>query len=49
MTMPHERVRALRWALELFLALREDSSIPASLVARAAALAPAYPTPQTLH
>jgi len=48
MTMPHERMRSLRWGLELLQALQADPSIPLALVARAAALAQTYPTAQTL-
>lgn len=48
MTMPHERMRSLRWGWELQQALHKDLSLLASLVARAEALAQTYPTPQTL-
>ena len=48
MTLPHERMRSLRWGWELLQALQEDSSIPPSLAARAAALALSYPTPEVL-
>ncbi len=48
MTMPHERMRSLRWGWELLQALQTDSSIPPALAARAATLARTYPTPQTL-
>ncbi len=48
MTMPHERMRSLRWGWELLQTLQTDSSVPPALVACAAALAQSYPTPQTL-
>jgi hypothetical protein len=48
MTMPRERMRSLRSGWELLKALQTDSSMPPALVARAAALAQSYPTPQTL-
>jgi hypothetical protein len=43
MTMPHERMRSLRWGWEFLQALQTDPSIP-----RAATLAQTYPTPQSL-
>ena len=48
MTMPHERMRSLRWGWELLQAIQTDPSIPSALVVRAAALAQTYPTPQAL-
>lgn len=48
MTMPHERMRALRWGWELLASLRTDSSIPHALVERAVNLAQTYPTPTAL-
>jgi hypothetical protein len=48
MTMPHERMRSLRWGWELLRALQTDASIPPALVARAATLAQTFPTPQAL-
>ena len=48
MTMPHERMRSLRWGWELLRALQTDPSIPPALIVRAATLAQTYPTPQAL-
>lgn len=43
MTMPHERMRSLRWGAELLSELVADTAIPTELSQRAAALSSAYP------
>jgi len=48
MTLPHERMRALRWGAELLLMIEHDSSVPAEFRNRAAQLRSQYPAPLRL-
>jgi len=48
MTLPHERMRALRWGAELLLMIEHDGSVPAEFRNRAAQLRSQYPTPLRL-
>lgn len=48
MTTPVERMRSLRWGRELLESLQSDTSLPEGFAARAALLAPTFPTPQAL-
>ena len=48
MTMPHERMRSLRWGWELLEAMQHDASLPAESVQRAANLLLNYPAPDVL-
>ena len=48
MTMPIERMRALRWGYELLQEMGQDQSLPEVTRARAGALLAAYPIPEAL-
>ena len=48
MTMPHERMRALRWGYELLQEMTQDQSLPEDVRERAGALLAAYPMPEAL-
>ena len=48
MTMPHERLRALRWGHELIQEMEQDPSLPADVRARARVLLVGYPAPEML-
>lgn len=48
MTMPTERMRSLRWGLELLQAMLADPSLPTPIRARAQDLLPRYPSPVQL-
>jgi hypothetical protein len=49
MTLPVERMRSLRWGLELLQAIPVDPSLPDAIQRRALDLAPRYPTPEDLR
>lgn len=49
MTMPNERMRALRWGSELLGELVLDTTLPEAIRVRARDLVPAYPVPQALE
>lgn len=48
MTIPTERMRALRWGLELLEAIQKDDSVLESFKRRAELVVRRYPTPITL-
>ncbi|MDC8773344.1 BPSL0761 family protein [Roseateles albus] len=48
MTVPHERMRALRWGAELLPLIEQDGLVPAELRQRAALLRGSYPEPSQL-
>lgn len=48
MTTPVQRMRALRWGLELLSLMRADQTVPETLRQHAAELQPNYPTPDEL-
>lgn len=48
MTIPIERMRALRWGYELLQEMGQDQSLPEEARARAGALLAAYPMPHAL-
>ncbi len=48
MSTPEERMRALRWGLELLEAIQQDATVPVENGDRARALALRYPTPASL-
>ena len=48
MTMPIERMRALRWGYELLQEMGQDQSLPEVTRARAGALLVVYPVPEAL-
>ena len=48
MTMPHERLRALRWGYELLQEMGQDPSLPGDLRERAGVLLVVYPAPEML-
>lgn len=48
MTMPNERMRALRWGRELLDQIAQDLALPEPLRERARSLHPEYPGPSTL-
>lgn len=48
MTIPIERLRSLRWGLELIEAMQLDQTVPEPLREQAAELQPSYPTPANL-
>ena len=49
MTMPNERMRALRWGGELLDEIGLDETLPDALRVRARALRPVYPRPEALE
>ena len=49
MTMPVERMRALRWGHELLSAIQGDVTLPESVRARANGLSDHYPSARSLH
>ena len=49
MTMPDERMRALRWGYEMLADLGNDEALPVSTRERAAALMAAYPDQASLE
>jgi hypothetical protein len=49
MTLPVERMRSLRWGLELLQAMLADPSLPAPMRLRTQSLLPRYPTPDQLR
>ncbi len=48
MTVPHERMRALRWGAELLPLIEQDGLVPTELRQRAALLRGSYPDPSQL-
>lgn len=48
MTMPHERMRALRWGYELLQEMGQDESLPEDVRERAGDLLVVYPRPEAL-
>lgn len=49
MTMPDERMRALRWGGELLEQIACDTSLPDSMIGAAKRISLTYPTPQALE
>jgi hypothetical protein len=49
MSTPEERMRALRWGLELLEAIQRDATVPAEIGERARGLSLRYPTPASLQ
>ena len=48
MTMPDERMRAVRWGAELLKQIASDTSLPDAMITTAKRIALSYPTPQAL-
>ena len=49
MSTPEERMRALRWGMELLEAIRQDATVPEQIGNWARALALRYPSPASLN
>ena len=49
MSTPEERMRALRWGLELLEAIQQDPTVPVESSVEARSLALRYPTPASLN